>query len=848
MPVALLYLFSRNRIIFKPPIVFNTKLWPHTLAIFLFLLSPGRAAALESVTLQLHGTHSFQFAGYYAAIAQGYYRDIGLSVTIQEVQEGADPVNTVIENKAGYGVGDSGLIISRKTGKPVVVLAVVFQHSANILIARQTQSVHDLIGKKIVLGEHADELTAYLMSEGILQNRLIQHSNSQDIQDLINGKVDVIAAQSLYHPYYLDRANIGYQSYQPRSAGIDFYGDNLYTAEAELKDHPERAKAFRSASLRGWQYAMAHPEELTSLILAKYSQRHPRQYYLYQAGIMRKLILPDTIEIGQINPGRWRHIASTYADMDMLPLAYSLDGFLYTPDQPYRPPTLWSAATLSGLLVLLISLLGYYIYRIKLKLARSISKSKLAELHESTRSKILEQLAHGAPLEDVLKKILTSVEQSEHDVLCCFSLLDRQGKHLLTGASLRLPDFFIAALHGMEVGVGMASSGTAAFTGQRVIVSDLKNHPYWSAYSDVAQRANLSSCWSVPIHSASGKVLGTFDRYHQDSRTANEDDLLQMEKTANIAAIALDRHNTDSALKDSEKLLSDILENVSAYIYMKDIQGRYLYANRPLREMFNAPMEEIVGYQDSKFYDAATAANMRQSDLQVLQNGVSLRSEETNPNPLTGQTSVYLTIKLPLRHKDGSIYALCGISTDITEQKEIEEHIRHMAQFDALTNLPNRALFNDRLQHSFATSKRSHEHFGLLFIDLDKFKPINDTFGHAVGDMLLKEASQRMQNCVRESDTVARVGGDEFVVLLASLKHDNDAQDIAEKIRHSLNQPFNIAGHTLNISSSIGAALYPAHGDNEKELIKHADLAMYYAKENGRNNVTLYHDGLRDSK
>ena len=171
-----------------------------------------------------------------------------------------------------------------------------------------------------------------------------------------------------------------------------------------------------------------------------------------------------------------------------------------------------------------------------------------------------------------------------------------------------------------------------------------------------------------------------------------------------------------------------------------------------------------------------------------------------------------------------------------------------MAQYDALTKLPNRALFGDRLQQIFSIVKRTHEHFGLMYIDLDKFKPVNDTYGHEAGDALLKQAANRMQSCVRESDTVARIGGDEFVVLLASLKYDEDAQEIGEKIRHALNLPFPIAGNTLHISSSIGVAIYPAHGDNEKDLIKNADLAMYYAKENGRNNVTIYHAGLKDSK
>ena len=282
--------------------------------------------------------------------------------------------------------------------------------------------------------------------------------------------------------------------------------------------------------------------------------------------------------------------------------------------------------------------------------------------------------------------------------------------------------------------------------------------------------------------------------------------------------------------------------------YFHPLAAFHLFANRLLRELFNAPMEEIVGFDDGKFYDAATAANMRESDLRVMQTGEMLRGDENIPDPLTGQTSVYLITRLPLRHDDGGIYALCGIASDITEQKENEEYMRHMAQYDSLTNMPNRALFNDRLQQTFSTAKRMHEHFGLMFIDLDKFKPINDNYGHAVGDLLLKEAAQRMQNCVRESDTVARVGGDEFVVLLASLTQDHDAHEVAEKIRHALNLPFEISGHTLNISSSIGIALYPAHGDNEKELVKHADLAMYYAKENGRNNVTVFHEGLKDSK
>jgi diguanylate cyclase (GGDEF)-like protein len=212
---------------------------------------------------------------------------------------------------------------------------------------------------------------------------------------------------------------------------------------------------------------------------------------------------------------------------------------------------------------------------------------------------------------------------------------------------------------------------------------------------------------------------------------------------------------------------------------------------------------------------------------------------------LTRETQVFLTVKIPLRYEDGTIYALCGISTDITERKDIEEHMQHMAQYDALTHLPNRALFNDRLHQAIAAAQRNKARLALMFIDLDKFKPVNDTYGHGVGDLLLKEVALRIQDCLRESDTAARIGGDEFVILLPAIETQQDASKVGEKILHALNQPFALAGHTLNISGSIGVAVYPEHGKDEKLLVKSADIAMYHAKKNGRNNVKMYERGLQ---
>jgi diguanylate cyclase (GGDEF)-like protein/PAS domain S-box-containing protein len=181
-----------------------------------------------------------------------------------------------------------------------------------------------------------------------------------------------------------------------------------------------------------------------------------------------------------------------------------------------------------------------------------------------------------------------------------------------------------------------------------------------------------------------------------------------------------------------------------------------------------------------------------------------------------------------------------AVFSDISERKAAEERIRQMAHYDRLTNLPNRTLFEDRFRQALARAKREHARMALIYADLDRFKPVNDTYGHAMGDLLLVEAAKRLQECVRGSDTVSRRGGDEFVVLLSAIASNQDALLVAEKIRSLIEQPFHLAGLELRISSSIGVALYPEHGSGEERLEHCADTAMYRAKEGGRNAVRLY--------
>ena len=367
---------------------FRPSLW---LQVFLCLLqlslivTPAAAAQsgeLDPVTLQLKWTHAFQFAGYYAALEKGYYREAGLEVTIVEATPGVDPIKRVIDGEAQYGVGTSSLLLERKAGKPVVALAAIFQHSPYVLIARQqsaTQTIHDLVGKRIMLEPQSEEILAYLKAEGVPRERITRVDHSYDLEDLIAGRVDAIAGYVTDQPYYLDRTNFPYQAYTPRSAGIDFYGDNLFTNEQELREHPARVKALRAASLRGWQYAMEHQEEIVDLILARYSQRHTRDYYLFEARQMVPLLRPDLTEIGYMNPRRWAHIAAVYAELGMMKPDFDLKGFLYDPNPP--PPDLtWQYVLIgvSGSVAAALAGLAVYIHRINVRLRRAAVERKRA--------------------------------------------------------------------------------------------------------------------------------------------------------------------------------------------------------------------------------------------------------------------------------------------------------------------------------------------------------------------------------------------------------------------------------------------------------------------------------------
>jgi len=194
----------------------------------------------------------------------------------------------------------------------------------------------------------------------------------------------------------------------------------------------------------------------------------------------------------------------------------------------------------------------------------------------------------------------------------------------------------------------------------------------------------------------------------------------------------------------------------------------------------------------------------------------------------------------PLKDRNGRVRFVIHVARDITERKQSEQRLRYLAFHDIITDLPNRLLFNDRFQQAILRAARAKRSVAILLMDLDRFKVVNDNHGHRIGDLLLKAIAARLEGNIRKIDTLARLWGDEFGLLIGDLKNARDVNPIARKILRSFAVPFIIEGHELRTSASLGVAFYPDHGDNIEILLKNADHAMYQAKERGRNNYLFY--------
>ena len=392
----------------------KSKLKLFLLLVSIFLIEPAAyPQQLKNVKLQLKWKHQFQFAGYYAAIEKGFYREAGLEVSLLEAVEGQNPSDAVFEGKADFGVCTSDIILMRSEGKDAVVLATVFQHSPLILIGSRKSGighVHDLFGKVIALEPNSADIVAYLNDEGISSDKYKIDQHPFDVDKLLKGEVDAISAYSTDEPFQLREVEYDYTIISPQMGGIDFYGDVLFTTGNQIRKDPVLVNSFREASLKGWKYAMDHPNEIVDLIYKKYSKRHSPEHLEFEASHMKNLIMNDVVEIGYTNPGRWESISETYKKMNMLNPSFSTQGLLYS---DYISPEIklpWKLIAIYFALILVISYAAYFFYNTSRKLKDEIANRIVIEnnllFSEARYRSILNASPDGIALTGLDGKIL----------------------------------------------------------------------------------------------------------------------------------------------------------------------------------------------------------------------------------------------------------------------------------------------------------------------------------------------------------------------------------------------------------------------------------------------------------
>ncbi len=338
----------------------------------------------------------------------------------------------------------------------------------------------------------------------------------------------------------------------------------------------------------------------------------------------------------------------------------------------------------------------------------------MSEQRKQAHDAMLEMVAKGAELSDILNAIVRQIQSEDNTTRCSVLLLDTEGKHLLTGAAPSLPAFYNEAINGIEIGLGVGSCGTAAYLGQRVIVEDIQTHEYWKPYTQLAQQAELRACWSEPILSSRGKVLGTFAIYHTVPKSPQPEDIERISFAANLAGIA--------------------------------IENRFAY-----------------------------------------------------------------------------------------------EELERRAYSDYLTGLANRRYFLEQAENELARALRYRNELSILMLDVDHFKQVNDTYGHKVGDIVLKKLSEVCRATLRDVDIVGRIGGEEFAILLPETGLEQ-ALEAAERLRAAIDAARVALNDDLplHFTASFGVTTLNEKDANIDVLLNQADQALYRAKGTGRNRTCMY--------
>ncbi|MGB0466526.1 MAG: putative bifunctional diguanylate cyclase/phosphodiesterase [Pontibacterium sp.] len=465
----------------------------------------------------------------------------------------------------------------------------------------------------------------------------------------------------------------------------------------------------------------------------------------------------------------------------------------------------------------------------------AVQRGEGLELHRD----MLALMVREVPVTEILSRLADRIETLIPDIIVSVLEVDSSGfVHHAAGNSL--PDNYITAIDGLCIGPDAGSCGTAAWRREVVICEDIASDPLWKDFKELALGSGLRACWSVPLMDADGTVLGTFAVYRQQPGAPDAEEKQLIQYFSSLVLILL-RHKAS----DEEQLrLKRGLELSPVPLLMINARGLITMANTALCALLDYQNESLVGRDASLLHSSSTSSETYRELWTVVRAGRCWQGELVVCSRTGEKILIELTVTPILNAKHQPGHYVLQIQ-DLRERHAAAQELERLAFYDVTTGLPNRALLQDRLGIALA-NKREHRRFGaLFFIDLDHFKRVNDVYGHGHGDAVLRACAERLGEVLRKEDTLARMGGDEFVALLSGLSSNRSvaarrATNIAEKMRLSLEQPLCIKGHQHYLGASVGVTLFPKALESAEDLLREADTAMYEAKSSGRNTVSVF--------
>ncbi len=746
----------------------------------------------EKVSLQLQWKHQFQFAGYYIAKEKNFYKDVGLKVNIKEFEHSVNPVNMVVSNKATYGIGRSSLIIDKANGKPIHILTAIFQSSPLVLIASPKsgiKTIKDLKGKTIMLTPNestAVAINAMLSSQGLDMKDMKRLKHTFNDDDLLNSAIDVSSAYLSTQPYKFNKVGIKPIIFDPKDYGFDFYNDILFTSTNEIKNHPNRVKIFKEASLRGWEYAFNNIEETVDLIFKKYNiQNKSKDELIYEAKKLKELAYYKVNKIGTIDKQKVEKVYDIYNVMGLIKNRINFDEFIFDDKK--------------GNLSLTYDEENYIKNN---KIIRMCNNSILSPIEFAYNGN--QNDMRGISI-DILKLI---EKQLDIKFVNVFTKDGEESQQFLKDKKCDILSVSIITPQRAKY-----ANFTKPYLQMKSAIFTQKDSANFVSFDDISNK----SMSQIKDSGVSAQLLAKYPNL-KIIETNSAQEALEYVNDGKVF------FTTGFAEVGIDILQKYALDNVHIAGYTKKIYDITIAVRDDdilLLNVLNKALENITEKQHNQIYKRWVTKVVKERIIDYT---------------LLWQTIVMALVIILL-----GIYWNLKVSKVNKRLKITQKELELIAATDSMTKLYNRRYFLNISEHIIDLAKRDKTNLSVITLDIDNFKKINDTYGHTAGDNVIINFATTLQKISRKSDIVSRWGGEEFMILLPETSIDG-ALIISEKIRETTENLITTLQNKkeLKFTVSIGVSKV----DNQKDIniessIHRADAALYKAKENGRNQICV---------